>query len=504
MKKIISVLGGPLFIGLLMLVAYAAPVSAHSTSSPNHLLPISPVSASVLVARGIRNGTIHPKGNAPGGDVITDLKCKPAPCVLPNKQASEGGRPANEVPVAANPKSKKDLLTGANDYNCSNVQGFYSSSNGGKKWTTHCLDSFMGGFGEGDPGVGYDLNGNSYITGIDGGTPDGSDIIFEKSSNNGQTWSAPAAAVKPLFPRGLTDKDWLQIDDNASSPHANALYISVSQFDSSETNTAISVSHSFDGGSTWTTVQVDPEQFFPNIDQFSDLAIGKDGTVYVSWMRCTANGPTGDCGGTVAKEVVSKSTDGGNTWSAPVTIASVNLTPDSCGAFYGCIPGTSERVSNIPAIDIDNSSGANSGHLYAVFYNWTGSQMQVEVATSTNGGSTWGAPVRVSTAANDEFFPWLTVSPTGVIGVTWNDRRNDPNNHNYEEFGAVTTNSSNFGTNYQVASQASNPNNDGFGGGFMGDYTGNYWDGKTLYAVWTDTRSGINGQDFIGGIKNNA
>jgi hypothetical protein len=182
MKKIISVLGGPLFIGLLMLVAYAAPVSAHSASSPNHLLPNSPVSTSVLVARGIRNGTIHPKGNAPGGDVITDLKCKPAPCVLPNKQASEGGKPANETPVAANPKTAKDLLTGANDYNCTNVQGFYSSSNGGKKWRTHCMDTFMGGFGEGDPTVGYDLNGNSYIGGIEAGTPDGSDIIFEKSS----------------------------------------------------------------------------------------------------------------------------------------------------------------------------------------------------------------------------------------------------------------------------------------------------------------------------------
>jgi hypothetical protein len=139
MKRIISVLGGPLFIGLLMLVAYAAPVSAHNSSSPNHLLPKSPVSTSVLVAQGIRNGTIHPQGNAPGGDVSTDLRCKPAPCVFKDRQASEGGRPANETPVAANPNNKKDLLTGANDYNCANIQGFYSSSNGGKNWTTHSL-----------------------------------------------------------------------------------------------------------------------------------------------------------------------------------------------------------------------------------------------------------------------------------------------------------------------------------------------------------------------------
>ncbi len=505
MKKIISVLGAPLFIGMLLLVAFAAPVSAQSNANPGFRLPNSPVSTGVLVAQGIRNGTIHLKGGAPGGDSITDLKCKHAPCVFKDKQVSEGGRPANETPIAANPKNAKDLLTGANDYNCPNIQGFYSSSNGGKKWSTFCMQSYAGGSGDGDPTVGYDLNGNSYIGGIDTGTPDGSDIVFQKSSNNGQTWSAPAPAVKPLFSGGLTDKDWMQIDDTSSSPFANAVYISVTQFNASQNGDAISVSHTDDGGSTWKTVQVDTVQNLPNLDQFSDLAIGKDGTVYVSWMRCLTTGPRGDCGGTKVNELVSKSTDGGNTWTSPVTIAQVQLVPDGCGcAYYGSIPNTSERVSNIPAIDIDNSSGSHSGNLYATFYNYTGSQMQVEVATSTNGGATWGAPVRVTTAANDEFFPWLTVSPTGIIGVTWYDRRNDPSNLSYEEFGALSSDGgASFGTNYQLASKPSNPHNDGFGGSFIGDYSGNYWAGKSLYAVWTDTRGG-NDQEFIGGIKNNA
>ena len=54
----------------------------------------------------------------------------------------------------------------------------------------------------------------------------------------------------------------------------------------------------------------------------------------------------------------------------------------------------------------------------------------------------------------------------------------------------------------QLTTTASNPNNDGFGGFFMGDYTGNSWDSKkSLYASWTDTTLG-HGQDFIGGTKN--
>lgn len=504
MKKIFRTLCGPAFIGLLMLIAFAAPVSARTAvSSSKIVLPKSPLSTSVLVAQGIHNGTIRLNGHGPAAGVSPDLKCKPTPCALKNRQVSQGTQPNNETPIVANPKNNKQLLTGANDYNCPNTQGFYSSNNAGKKWSLFCMQNLAGQFGEGDPGVGYDLNGNSYITGIDSPNGNTGEIIFQKSSNNGGSWSAPAIAVNPFFSGGLTDKEWLQIDTNAGSPHANALYISVTQF-APNNNSTITVAHSTNGGSTWSNVQVDTTQVFPNVDQFSDLAVGKDGTVYVTWMRCTANGPTGDCGGTTANEWFSKSTDGGSTWSAATKIANVKLVTDSCNcAFYGNLPNTSERISNIPAVDVDNSSGANSGNLYTVFYNFTGTQMQVEVSTSTNGGSTWSAPVRVTTAANDEFLPWLTVSPTGVVGATWMDRRNDPSNVNYEEFGALSTNGSSFGTNFQLASQPSNPFNDGFGGAFIGDYTGNYWASKTLYAVWTDTRNGID-QEFIGGIKNNA
>jgi len=417
--------------------------------------------------------------------------------------SSLGGQPVNEVPITVNPTRQQDLLTGGNDYNCANVQGFYASSNGGTTWNGTCLNALPGAFGEGDPGVGYDLNNNAYITGIDGGTADGSDIVFERSRNNGITWSAPAVAVKPLFSQGLTDKSWLQVDDSATSPYKNSMYISVTQFDNSS-NSTISVSHSGNAGATWTETAVDTTQIFPVVDQFSDLAIGKDGTVYASWMRCTANGPTGDCGGTIATFYLAVSHDRGKTWSTPSIIGTANLAPDSCGAFYGCLPNTAERVSNIPAIDVNRFGGGNLNHLYVTYYNYNGTNLQVMVTTSRDHGATWSTPVSVSNgAANDEFFPWLTVSGRGQVGVTWLDRRNDPNNVSYEAFAAVSSDDGNtFGTNIQVASVPSNPNNDGFGGGFMGDYTGNYWfHDDRLYMSWMDTRNGSTAQDEVGGIQ---
>jgi len=435
------------------------------------------------------------------------LTCSPEPCVLPNVQASEGGLPVNEDPIASNPRNPMQLLTGGNDYNCGSLQGFYASGDGGSTWSLNCLNTISGFYsGAGDPIVGYDRNGFAYTGGVNlkpGPTFEGV-ISLARSVNNGATWGATILAVNPVFPAGLTDKPWLQIDTNAASPHVNTLYISVTQYDSTGLNNEISVSHSSDGGKTWTTVPVDTEQIFPAIDQFSDLAIGKDGTVYVSWLRCTANGPAGDCGGTTASMVLSKSTDGGNTWSAPVTIAQVNLAPDSCiCAYYGNLPGTFERVSDIPAIGIDNSSGPHAGNLYAVMYSWTGTQMRVGIVTSTNGGTTCSKPVPVapSSQTHDQFFPWLSVSSTGTVGVTWLDRLNDPANLSYQAFAALSTNGGlSFSTNAALTPNLSNPNNDGFGGGFMGDYTGNIWAGNALVASWMDSSNGVNMQDQVGGL----
>ena len=127
------------------------------------------------------------------------LTCTPEPCTTPNNQASEGGSPVNETPIAVDPNNKKHLLSGGNDYNCPNVQGFFASNNGGTTWNHTCMAAVSGGSGEGDPAVGYDLNHTAYAAALDavGGN---SDVILEKSTNNGGTWSSPTIAVTGISP----------------------------------------------------------------------------------------------------------------------------------------------------------------------------------------------------------------------------------------------------------------------------------------------------------------
>ena len=456
MKRILRAATALSVAGYLLFVCLTPTVGARAGAGAFQL-PDSPFSSSVLIARAIYAGELHIAGLV-SRSVNGQLRCSLSPpCALQNVLASQGSSMANETPLAVDPSNGNDLLSGANDYSCSTLRGFYTSSDGGNTWLRHCSLSPLRG-GCGDPALGYDLNGNAYVAGIDSSDGCSTGVIgVEKSSNNGKTWQAPMVAVQPS-PQGFTDKDWLQIDDNAASPHANAIYISVTQFDKNF-NTHISVTHSYDGGKSWTTVDVDTkQQAQTSIDQFSDLAVGKDGAVYVTWLRCQR--AQSHCAHNRASLYFSRSSDGGNTWSTPLVMITPKLAPASCGAYFGCLPHTGVRVSEIPAIDVDTSAGPFAGRLYTVFYTWMGSDMQVEVISSSDHGATWSTPVPVTsgTLAWDEFFPWLTVNSSGVVGVTWLDRRTDPQHRQYEAFAAVSHDGgASFGSNVRIASKLSQP-----------------------------------------------
>jgi hypothetical protein len=434
-----------------------------------------------------------------------DLKCKqPLPCAFTPVNASTGGRPVQGAPIATNPMNKKQLITAGNDYNCSRIlSGYYVTSDGGKSWIRSC-GTVPSGRGNGNPVVAFDLNNTVYRGGSATLSDGTSAVVIDHSTDGGATWSTPVNSVLTLYSGGGSDTAWLEVDTNPVSPRKNSLYVSATQFDP-YSNSDISVSHSTDGGLTWTTVPIGQFVVFPNVNQFSDLATGPDGTVYVSWLRCKGNLSVHGCGGLQAQLLMAKSTDGGSTWSGATTIATVTLAPNTCGtSFYGCIPNTKEPLTNIPAIAVDSSSRSSSGVLYAVAYNYTGSFCQVIVTKSKNGGRTWSMPVAVvpPTDTHDQFFPWLTVSPKkGLVGVSWMDRRNDPSNHDYEEFAGISSDGGKSFVNIQLTTSPSNPDNDGFGGTSIGGLTGNAWDTKeSLYAAWTDTTVG-HAQVFVGGTK---
>jgi hypothetical protein len=347
----------------------------------------------------------------------------------------------------------------------------------------------------GRPFVGYDLNNVAYA----GGLQDYTSLLISFSMDNGGHWSPALFAAGD--PEGM-DSPWLQIDTNLDSPFKNTLFLSWIRFPAYfSAYTQVAVSHSADGAHTWSTTSVDLVQAFPSsIDLFSHLSVGTDGALYVTWLRCRGTGPI-DCGDQTAAIMFSRSTDGGNTWSLPLTIAKVALAAKGNACIYrqGCLPNTLAPVSNIPANAVFGNGA--TAKVYVVFYNWTGTQMQVEVATSTDGGNTFSSPVRVTNANNgDEFFAWISLSGGGTIGVTWLDRRNDPSNISYQPLFATSADGAEFSPARPLSTTLSNPDNNYFRGLYLGVYRTHVWVGNAIYATWMDTRSGT-ARIELGGVQ---
>lgn len=104
-----------------------------------------------------------------------------------------------------------------------------------------------------------------------------------------------------------------------------------------------------------------------------------------------------------------KSTDGGNTWTNPRIINSLQTVG---------VPNT--RTGDIipePAID------PASGQLYVVWQDSRfsgGDHDEVAIATSTDGGTTWSAPARVNDATGQPAFtPTVAVTAQGTVGVSY-------------------------------------------------------------------------------------
>ena len=400
------------------------------------------------------------------------LSCSPAPCILPNVRLFTYGM-GGEYPTQAvvNPANTSQMMVAAIDGNCNTV-GIFASEDGGVTWPIHrCIGTINA---TGDTVASYDFNGVGYA----GGSDDLSSMSLRSSADNGKHWSSPRVVdveASGLYSVGLA------VDTSPASPFPNRLYVSSVHGGIYSLATRIHVSFSADG-IHWGRRFLDKWQA-NNIDFDPHLSLGEDGTAYVTWLRCMWTG--GPCHKNGVPILLSKSTDGGDTWSAPVVVARTNLvSPDDCG--HGCLPNTSAPITNVPVTSIVGSGA--SAMVYVVFYNWTGTQMQVQVATSSDGGGTFGAPVRVSTSTfGDQFFQWISATYDGTLAVTWMDRRNDPANTKYQPFFATSKDGVVFSPSRSLSTTLSDP---ALSFAYLGGGSPNLWLGDTLYQVWMDTRSG--------------
>jgi hypothetical protein len=374
----------------------------------------------------------------------------------------------DETPLRVDPNDRNHLVSGANDdrsgpYECA----FYATMDGGLTWSELFFPD-PGGFGNsGDPAVAFGPAGETYFEALAFGNKT---AIYVGRSDDGGLTVQSSNWIKAVKESNSSSEDKpAMVADVGSDPLSKAVYVTWTRFNSS--GSPIFMVASFDEGQTWST----PKQLSDsNSCQGSCAAVGPNGELDVAFYDFNTN--------TIKFDT---SPDGGITWGTDVKIAKVNQVFSA--------PHTSFRCNSFPSIDVDTSGGPFNGRIYCCWDTDNGTDLDVMISSSSDGGMTWSTPIPASdVTTNSQFFPSLDVDANGNVNVGFYDRRDNPPDIVCRYY---VSRSSDGGVTFQPNVKASdnffNPNLNAQGG-FIGDYTGLAASDRSVHGVWTDERNGDN------------
>jgi hypothetical protein len=365
---------------------------------------------------------------------------------------SDGRRQQNEPTVAVDPSDTDVVVAGANDY-CAGIvngevwAGYYRSEDGGATWASSLVPGYphdTSDSGEaspvhgtcgasGDPTQAFDADGNLFYGFIcfNRSKPVNGGVYVARYSDHGgaydQTVLVKKGTPSGLFQSGLfQDKINLTVDQTEGE-HAGNVYVAWSEYHAFGPANAVLFSRSTDGGDSFSKpIRVTPQEL--GTASFADLAIGPDGTVYLTYLTYPSNArPTADVW-------LLSSTDGGLSFGAPVDVASVELfdsnqfagatgTVDCGDGPFACESGfTFSRFFTNSAVAADENG------VHVVWGSELPSgQNKVFVRNSADGGQTWDDdPVTLDAEpTGHQWFPDVA-SADGTITVIFYDSRSDP------------------------------------------------------------------------------
>ena len=285
--------------------------------------------------------------------------------------------------------------------------------------------------GAGDPWLSFAPDANLYAVALVSNSLPGSKfanvVAVSRSADGGLNWSAPS-----LVPGSDT------VDPTADHPSltadpTNALFAYAIWNGSPSSHSSAGVfTRTTDGGLTWETARAIVQTGSQSFIQFSQILVLPNGTL-VDVFEFYAEQPNKPI--TFTNLQVMRSTDHGQTWSAPINAVTMTPLYRPNGNTLVVDPETGQFVHDVtnPSFAVDG----HNGNLYAVWEDGRFSNFQyndIAFSMSADGGFTWSAPIRVSQtpltiapANRQAFFPSIAVAADGTIGVSYYDFRfNDP------------------------------------------------------------------------------
>lgn len=271
--------------------------------------------------------------------------------------------------------------------------------------------------------------------------------------------------------RGVTspnfDKEMIVTDNLISSPYKNNIYCAWTSFGTSGNNESLVFNRSTDGGNSFSL----PITLKNSAGQGTNVQTGPNGEVYV----CYADYGTGTSG-TYPSDGLGfmKSTNGGATFTTAQVVApyvGIRKTGGGMDPNFNNI-----RVNDFPSMAVDRTiSGSHNGRIYAVFaaqQNGNGKAV-IELVYSDNSGANWSIPKEISISNGlQNFDPWIAVDQSnGSIFIAYYSI--DGTNFQTNTYVAISGDGGNSIINQKLSdvSHTTAPI-PGYQGGYQGDYIG--------------------------------
>lgn len=290
------------------------------------------------------------------------------------------------------------------------------------------------------------------------------------------------------------DKELMAVDNTPTSPYFGRIYVGWTAFGLG--NDINVVSHSDDGGLTWSPVVQLPGS--GSSGQGVYPAIAPNGDVYMAFVNQDFS-----VGGH-QDQWIYRSTDGGMTWAKRADIGTDQLRPedeqDSMDCGRQALGGHIRNLSS-PQIVVTADGSAPAGYvIHAVYpYDSDGAgpdHSNVFYRRSVDAGATWSPEVKLNDDSTnaDQYYPTIGASEDGVLAVSFYDRRLDPDNTLIDRYLTVSNDGGlTWAPNERVSDVSSGvaqtlPNFDGLAECYHGDYDQLAVSGNVAHVVWSDDR----------------
>ncbi|HEY3312290.1 MAG TPA: sialidase family protein [Anaerolineales bacterium] len=523
-------------------IRFSAFIEEEAAIETPNMVPGAPITPAFVLSSPLDGSVVAPPAVTVNQDTAGAPQNETSIAVDPNNP--------NRVVASANDYVARTWACDINGTPCSALadgySGTYFSNNGGNTWCCSSSDPnhlgtlvpgvthLTGGQYDagGDPALAFDSRGRVFYAGLGfNRTSAPNTVAVNRGTFDGSgqlSWSAPTFINQTTSPSTLNDKEWIAADWHVSSPFRDRVYVSFTRFlfnpiKGNYVQSPIFFAFSTDGGQTFSA----PQNISGNVlyDQGSRPIVGYDGTVYVIFEGSTRLA-------TLDSTYIVKSTDGGHSFGKPVQVAQLqDVIP---------LANTGFRVNSFPA-----GAAAPNGDLFVAWSTLmsdngglcptstnNGCHSSTVYSKSTNGGASWSAPVPIFPALDasnrtpvgypagglnapaprrvDTLWPGVAVSPSGRVYMSayaadtispWQTCA-APLAGAAGRIGCNTLDGyiHNARLNYYVTNPVSggvlmvstHPINtrNGFGGGFIGDYTDiAAGSDNVFHALWTDTNN---------------